>query len=200
MFRAILFDLDGVLVESYDAWFHLLNDAAAAWGTPAISAESFDEIWGQGIQADIDRFFHGKTVAEVEEYYREHFRDHLEHMTVVPGGADIFARLRLRGIGIAVITNTSRQQAQQILEIAGLEPDVLVGGTDVPDAKPAPDMIHRACELLDIRTGEALVLGDSRFDRNAARAAGVRFVGMKIAGDETVENLSAFDKRFVSIP
>ncbi len=197
---AILFDLDGVLVESYDAWFHLLNGAAAHWGYPAISPESFHEIWGQGIQADIDRFYTNQTVEEVEEYYQAHFADHREHMSVFPEGPAIFSSLRRREKGIAIITNTTRLQAMQILDIAGLQPDVLVGGTDVPNAKPAPDMIHKACAELGVRPEETLVLGDSRYDREAARAAGVHFVGMNLEGNDTVNSLSEFDERFVSIP
>jgi phosphoglycolate phosphatase/AHBA synthesis associated protein len=199
-FPAVLFDLDGVLVETYKAWFHLLNAAATHWGFPPISTEIYKDIWGQGIQADANRFFHGKSVPEVETFYREHFQDHREHMITFPEGPEIFHLLREQNRGIAIITNTARQQALEVLQIAGLKPDILVGGTDVPHSKPAPDMIYKACEELNLSPEEVMVLGDSRYDREAARAAGTYFVGMKTEGDDTVQNLSEFEKRFVSIP
>ncbi len=199
-YPAILFDLDGVLVETYEAWFHLLNAAASHWDFPPITTEIYKDIWGQGIQADVDRFFHGKSVPEVETFYRDHFRDHQEHMITFPEGPAIFSQLQEQNRGVAIITNTARQQAMQVLQIAGLKPDVLVGGTDVPHSKPAPDMIYKACDHLKINPKETLVLGDSRYDREAARRAGTYFVGMKTEGDDSVESLSEFQKRFVSIP
>ncbi len=55
--RAVLFDLDGVLVDSYRVWFHLLNGAAKELGYPPISPEVFQSCWGQGIEADVEKFF-----------------------------------------------------------------------------------------------------------------------------------------------
>ena len=67
---------------------------------------------------------------------------------------------------------------------------MLVGGTDVPRAKPAPDLVLRACERLGVAPGEAILVGDTRFDREAAAAAGVRFVGLRLEGDVKLERLS----------
>jgi phosphoglycolate phosphatase/AHBA synthesis associated protein len=190
LIRAVLFDLDGVLVHTYEAWFHLMNAAARDHDYPSISRETFHEGWGQGIQADIDRFFHRLTVAELERYYETHFRNHAAHMSVHREAPAVFAALRERGVSTAVITNTPAGLARQILEAARVEPDTLVGGTDVPLAKPAPDMVLMACGLLGIGTRDAIVVGDSRFDKEAAAAAGVRFVGYGIDGDDTIDDLT----------
>ena len=77
---------------------------------------------------------------------------------------------------------------------AGLEADEIVGGTDAPRAKPAPDMVLLACERLGVGTGEVLFVGDSRYDREAAGAAGVRFVGLGIDGDLRIEALGELEK------
>ena len=121
-------------------------------------------------------------------------------MITFPEGPKIFHLLRGQNRGMAIITNTARQQALEVLQIAELKPDVLVGGTDVPHSKPAPDMIYKACEELNLSPKEVMVLGDSRYDREASHAAGTYFVGMRTEGDDTVQNLSEFEKRFVSIP
>ena len=65
----------------------------------------------------------------------------------------------------------------------------MVGGTDVARGKPAPDMVLEACRRLRVAPAEALVVGDSRYDRDAAAAAKVRFVGLRIAGDRRIERL-----------
>jgi HAD superfamily hydrolase (TIGR01509 family) len=187
--RGVLFDMDGVLVESYEVWFHLIDGAARDLGYPSVSRERFHASWGQGVDADVATFFPRHTAAEVESYYTRHFRDHGAHLRIDPHGVAVMAGLRERGVGVAVITNTPHDLALEILEIAGLAPDVVVGGNDVPSAKPAPDMVVRACEILGVARSEAIVVGDSRFDEEAARAAGVRFAGFRRAGDDRVESL-----------
>jgi len=187
--RAVLFDLDGVLVDSYRVWFHLVNAAARDLGYPTISPETFDSGWGQGIEADVESWFPRHSIAEIEVYYSDHFSDHLEHLGVVPEVPRVFETLRERSLGTAVITNTPAPVAWDMVNRAGGTPDHLVGGTDVPRPKPAPDMVLRACELLGIPAGDALVVGDSRFDRDAARAAGTFFAGLGIEGDVRLDRL-----------
>ena len=188
--KAVLFDMDGVLVESYQAWFHLLADACRDLGYQPISREMFASTWGQGVQADRDTFFTRHKAHEVERYYEERFVDHIHHVEVEPDGPKVFAALRQNELALAVITNTPAALARPVLARAGVEPDVLVGGTDIPNAKPAPDIGLRACELLGIEPAEALVVGDSRFDREAAAAAGARFIGLRIEGGEhTISSL-----------
>ena len=60
----------------------------------------------------------------------------------------------------------------------------------MPAAKPAPDMVLRACGLLGVAPADALVVGDSDYDRRAAAAAGVRFAGLGIDGDVRLARLS----------
>ena len=187
--RAVLFDLDGVLVDSYRVWFHLLNGAARELGYPPISPDLFQSCWGQGIEADVEKFFNRHSVAEIETYYGDHFRGHLEHLGVVPEVPRVFETLRERSLRTAVITNTPAPVAWDMVNRAGGRPDLLVGGTDVPRPKPAPDMVLRACELLEIPAGETLVVGDSRYDREAARAAGTFFAGLGIDGDVRIDQL-----------
>ena len=187
--RAVLFDLDGVLVDSYQVWFHLMNAAASDLGCPPISPEDFAPCWGQGIEADVEKFFPGYSVAEIEIYYGDHFGDHLEHLGVDPEIPGVFETLRKRSLRTAVITNTPAPVAWDVVNRTGATPDLLVGGTDVPRPKPAPDMVLRACELLELPAGEALVVGDSRYDREAARAAGTPFAGLGIDGDVRLDRL-----------
>ena len=113
----------------------------------------------------------------------------MEHMTSNPDGPTVFAALRNRGMKIAVVTNTPAALARAILKEATLSPQVLVGGTDVPHAKPAPDMVIHACHLLGVDPKEALVVGDTKNDADAARAAGVAFAGLRLGGGHTLKIL-----------
>jgi HAD superfamily hydrolase (TIGR01509 family) len=181
--RAVLFDLDGVLIESYEVWFSLLRAVAAKLGYPEVTRAAFAASWGQGIQADVETIFTRQTVPELEQLYADHFAEHLDALQVADGVADVFAALRARGLASAVITNTPAGMAGALVARAGASPDVLVGGTDVENAKPAPDMVLLACERLGVAPAEAIVVGDTEYDRKAALAAGARFAGIGIEGE-----------------
>lgn len=187
--RGVLFDMDGVLVESYEVWFHLIAGAARDLGYPPVSREAFHASWGQGVDADVASFYPRHSAAEIERYYTAHFRDHGAHLRVDPDGAGVLARLAASGVRTAVITNTPHDLALEILAVARLAPEVVVGGNDVAAAKPAPDMVVKACAELGLAADEAVVVGDSRFDEEAARGAGVHFVGFRRPGESRVESL-----------
>jgi HAD superfamily hydrolase (TIGR01509 family) len=190
LLRAVLWDLDGVLVDSYEVWFHLLNHGAREFVAPPVSREAFAAGWGQGIERDVESFYPGRSVAEVEAFYHANFMAHAAHLRIDPDAASVIARLRAAGLRQALITNTPGPLAAEILRHARLELDAVVGGTDVPAGKPAPDMVLEACRRLGVTPAEAAVVGDSRFDRDAAAAAAVCFVGLRIDGDARIERLS----------
>jgi HAD superfamily hydrolase (TIGR01509 family) len=186
---AVLFDMDGVLIDSYEAWFFLMNDAARHFGYPTLSREKFQEVWGQGPDLDVELFFTNHTVAQVETYYNHHFRDYAEHVRKNEHAAAAFARLDDTGMGIGVITNTPSPIAREVLAYVGIEPGVLVGGTDVPRGKPAPDMVFEALARLDVPIENAILIGDSDFDRGAASAAGITYVHYDIASGERLDRV-----------
>jgi len=188
--RAVLWDLDGVLVDSYEVWFALLGASARALGGREVTRAAFEAGWGQGIAADVERWFPGRSIAELEAHYDAHFMDHATHLRVDPDARDVVDALRRRGLAQALITNTPAPLARAILDHARLELDAVVGGTDVANAKPAPDIVLEACRRLGVPAADALVVGDSRFDRDAARAASVRFVGVRMDGDARIERLA----------
>ncbi|MDC0742934.1 HAD family hydrolase [Polyangium mundeleinium] len=185
----VLFDLDGVLVDTRDAWFALMNAAARDLMCPPIRRDAFDESWGQSIAADARQFYPGHENEVVSLYYERHFEEHVEHLRVEPFAAQLLERLRERGLPSAVVTNTARRLALQILELAGLGPPLLVASDEVARPKPAPDLPLAACAALGLAPREVCLVGDSANDREAARAAGVAFVGFGIAGDHSVSNL-----------
>ena len=187
--QAVLFDLDGVLIHSYHVWFALMGAAAADLGYPSLDADAFHASFGQSVEADQERFFPRHTVSELSAYYNAHFGDYLEHLTIADGVGALFEALAARGLPTAVVTNTPNPLAGDLVARAGATPDVIVGGTDVPRPKPAPDMLLRACELLAVAPDGAVMVGDSHFDREAARGAGCRFVGRGIDGDVRIDRL-----------
>jgi len=189
MLEAVLFDLDGVLIDSRDAWYHLLCDAARALGHRPLARAEFDASFGQGVEADAAQFFPGTVSATLLDYFDAHFLDHARHVLVNPDAAPVMKALGCRGIAHAVVTNTATALARETLRGAGLEPDLVIGTSDAAE-KPEPDMLLLACERLGAKPERALMVGDSRFDREAAAAAGIRFAGYGTPGDQQLQSLT----------
>ncbi len=189
MLQAVLFDLDGVLIDSREVWFHLLDGAARSLGFEPISRDAFEPSFGQGVEADRDRFFPGTPIEVLETYFRDHFLDHRKHLSVDPEAAGTLDSLRRKGIRTAIVTNTEDALARATLASIALAPDAIVGKRAGFRSKPAPDLVTLALETLGIDRRASFLVGDSRFDREAASAAGVDFVGYRIEGARRIETL-----------
>jgi len=195
--RAVLFDLDGVLVESQEAWFRLVNAAARHFCKPDVSRARFDAGWGQGIEADLREFFPGCAAGDLERFYAAHLLDFDAHMHVQPGARDALCQLRDAALLRGVVTNTPTPLARDILAWAGLIGlvDVTTGAAPELASKPAPDIILRACRELEVDPRQALVVGDSRFDAEAAAAARARFLGFRTPGGPALRELAELPER-----
>jgi phosphoglycolate phosphatase/AHBA synthesis associated protein len=187
--RAVLFDLDGVLVDTYEAWFALTQASARDLGGREVTRAEFAERWGQSVAEDAARWFGGMPPHQLERHYEAHFAEHAQHVRVNPDAKQLFEAIRLKHLRTALVTNTPRLLAESILTTAKLNIHIVVGGTDVPKAKPAPDMVVRALQLLAVAPSQAIYVGDTRFDKEAAAAAGVRFVGLGVEGNPTITRL-----------
>jgi phosphoglycolate phosphatase/AHBA synthesis associated protein len=189
--KAILFDMDGVLLDSKEAWVHTVSAAGRRFRGREIPREEFLPTFGQGTASDVRTFGLSCTTAELDQFYVEEMPRHAEHVWVDPEAAPLLRALRERGLRLSVVTNTVSPLAQRLLEAAKLRElfDFVACADQVPRAKPAPDLARHACAQLGVAPAEAWMIGDSRFDRGCASAAGVRFIGMKLDGDERVEHL-----------
>ena len=176
--RAVLFDLDGVLVDTYEAWYTLVQATARHFGAPDVSRSAFEATWGQSVEDDTRDLVPGPTVREVADHYGSHFHEHAGQVGVDREAHAVLTGLRTRGIRTACVTNSPTPVAREILHAAKLEPllDTIVGAGDVPHPKPAPDLLEAALRRLAVPPAAAVMVGDSRFDEQAAAAAGVRYV------------------------
>jgi phosphoglycolate phosphatase/AHBA synthesis associated protein len=174
MVKAILFDLDGVLVDSYEVWFYLLNAVAAKHRYEPITREQYKTSWGQGLEVDVKLYYTRHTVEQLRAEYDVLYPDFLHHMKVMEGAAETLRSIRLPK---AVITNSPGGLARLALSAAKLDSflDTVVGSDEVPRSKPAPDGILEACRRLGVEPRETIMIGDSRFDEGAAKAAGTGF-------------------------
>jgi HAD superfamily hydrolase (TIGR01509 family) len=189
--RAVLFDMDGVLVRSEEVWFRVVEAAGVRFRGRAITRDEFFPTFGQGTAADIPVFGLSCSVAELDAFYASEFVKHLEAMWVNPEAAPLVEELTKRGLRIGLVTNTVGPLTRVILEHAKLERwfEVRATADRVERAKPEPDLVLLGLKELGVSAKDAVMIGDSRFDREAARAAGVHFIGLKLDGDARIERL-----------
>lgn len=189
--RGILYDLDGVLIKSGMAWYIVIQLARKRWGYPPPTYEHFLRTFGQGIEADREEFFPEQTAAEVNAIYDELFPSQIEAVELMDQAPNLLAQMRERGLRQAIVTNTPRPLAQEIIRRKKLDEhlDELAAAGEAPE-KPAPDLIWLALRRLGLKREEVIFVGDSKSDAGAAAAAGVRLAGLGIAGDITISSLA----------
>ena len=183
--------MDGVLVFSEEAWFGVYNDTLALFGHPPITREAFDAIYGNGTKADRDTYMPERTLEEVDAAYGRFFLEHLDGLRPNAEAVPLLAELRRRGVRTAVATNTQHGLAREILVRTGLFPliDAVACADEAGAGKPDPAVVRLAASRLGVGLEEALFVGDSRYDREAALAAPVRFASYRMpVGPEAIES------------
>lgn len=182
--RAILFDLDGTLVDSAQDLWRALNFVLARHGVATLALEQVRHLVGHGARSLIARGFWGEeaqapvgeerfeqAVGDFMDYYRQHLVDHTRPFPDVP---ETLARLTQQGYRLGVVTNKPESLTHPLLAGLGLAQwfAVVVGGDTLPQRKPEPEPLHYAFAVLNACVTDGVMVGDSETDVLAARAAG----------------------------
>jgi len=185
MIRAFIFDLDGVLTDTsefhYLAWKRLADEEGIPFtredneALRGVSRHESLRILLRGRQIPSDQF---EAWAERKNRYYLEFIEHITPQNLLPGALDLLQALREARVKIAIAS--SSKNARQVVERLGLWPwiDVLVDGNMVERSKPAPDLFLKAAELLGEHPSNCVVVEDAAAGVEAARAAGMRVIGI----------------------
>jgi phosphoglycolate phosphatase len=184
--EAVLFDLDGTLLDTAADIAEALNRALAERGWPPIAPGEVRRMIGRGSPMLMERAsaFLGRELDEaaktemLERFFHHYgFLDESGEFNAVPypGAAGCLRALREAGLRSAVVTNKHERFATGLLKALGLRDwvDCVVGGDSCPRRKPDPAPLLFACEQLGAAPTRALMVGDSINDVQAARGAGI---------------------------
>lgn len=201
--RAVFFDLDGTLVDSAIDIYHAMNAALATLGRPAVS-EAQVRCWvGRGApqlaycvikhqhEQRITAPVHGSrpqahdSLQEQQHQLLEAFLSHYErHVCVesrIYAGVEAFIQAcQSQNLKLACITNKPYQPAHDLLQALDLLSPfhLLLGGDSVTHKKPHPMSLQHALHYFELEPHQALMIGDSRNDVEAAHAAGMQCVAL----------------------
>lgn len=179
---AVLFDLDGTLLDSIALILASYHHTLARFGVPQPADAEIIALLGMPLEACFAKWAsETRPVEALVETYREHnLAVHDAMVRPYPGVSELVHALRTDGRKLAVVTSKRRKETMRGLAILGLDGvfETLVCSGDTPRGKPDPAPVLLALTQLGVSAGDAVFVGDSTHDIHAGRAAGVETIGV----------------------
>ena len=196
--RGIIFDLDGTLIDSYDAIADSLNTALGGLSRGPLPVEQVRSMVGRGLETLIEQALGGPeggatpdAVAQAVLIFRRRYDlICVEQTTLLPGVGATLTTLHGRGYRMCVATNKPSYFAKRLLDalsVGGLF-DTVLGPDLVEYPKPHPAMVKAAMQAMRLTQRETLYVGDMEIDVQTARAAGLAVIVMP-TGSRDAETL-----------
>ena len=183
MIEAVVFDLDGVLIQTEEIWDEVRGDYIVRLGgrydeeaQRAMMGMSSKE-WSAYLAEDLGVLRTAEQVnADIVELMAASYR---EHLPLIDGAVEAVERL-IGGFTLGVASSSNRKLIDLVLELSGLGRyfRATVSSEEVPRGKPAPDVYLEACRRLGIEPARAAAVEDSHAGIASARAAGMRVIAI----------------------
>jgi 2-phosphoglycolate phosphatase len=194
--KAVLFDLDGTLVDSEKDIAEAANFTREHYGLNRVPDSTIAQYVGNGVLTLLEKSLQTTDQAKILEAYeifQQHYRVHCADFTKpVPGTFDLLNILKEKNVKMGVVSNKPQEFTDLVLQKLNLAPyfEVAFGPEATTNRKPHPEPLLVALQKLGAQTHESIMIGDSIVDIQAAQAAKIR-VGALTHGYGTREVLSS---------
>jgi HAD superfamily hydrolase (TIGR01509 family) len=194
--HAVIFDMDGTLIDSIDIYFKIVEVALERLKLPQVSrkqildaAENGDFNWELVLPDEVhhkkDEII-GQAWEIINEIATQMFEENLK---LIRGADNILQSISKSIPRIGLVTSTQRNYLKikmQPLKRAGVEKlfEVIITSDDVPNRKPDPDPLIECAKQLDVDPNKCVYVGDTRTDIKAGKAAGMKTVGVLTGFDD----------------
>jgi len=176
MLRGVLFDFDGTLADSFEAIAESVNFVRAENHMPELRFEEIKSHVGHGLEYLMEKMLPGCDIDQAKKAYHAHHKVYMKTRTrLYPNAREFLSKLQLYGISMGVCSNKPVGFTRDLIEHLGISSyfKVVLGPEDVPNPKPAPDMLIEAAKRLQIKHNEIVYVGDMDVDIKASDAAGM---------------------------
>ena len=214
-YRAIIFDMDGVLVDSEPLFHDAINRLLTQEGAePVSAAENQEALLGTTIEETWRRLKRSRALPLPVETYMGRYDGMVREMMMQelapqPGVRELIGVCRERGLPLAVASSSRHSWVDLKLAAIGLTGafDLVVGGDDVINGKPAPDIYLKAAAGLGLPPGECIAIEDSPVGIAAAGAAGIYTIAVRTdytrhldvsQANAILESLADFDRALLA--
>lgn len=184
MKRAIIFDLDGTLLDTILDLGEACNAALTHYGFPSHGLDEYPHLVGNGVNKLIERALPAghkdeETVLRLREVFTPYYDEHkCVHTRPYEGMEAVIKELKKRGYKLAVASNKYNAATQALVKhYFGDQFDIVFGEREGIRRKPDPQIVNDIIETLGIKREEVLYVGDSDVDMQTARNAGVDSAG-----------------------
>jgi len=176
-FRGVIFDLDGTLIDSYQAIYLSFQYAYTRMGLPPLSYEDTRKVVGLGLTITFHDLLGAERTPEALRLFRQRYGEvFADHTHLLPGAQETICELHRRGIRQAIATNKLGRFSRAIIRHFGLGECfvAVLGDEDVTRNKPNSEMLLAAIGELGLPKEEVVMVGDSLVDIHAAQNTGIR--------------------------
>lgn len=173
--RAVLFDFDGTLADSFSAITASVNHVLQHFGRPSMTEEQVRGLVGHGLLNLMETVVPGADPEAAAHVYRTHHPSVLKLTRLLPGVLDGLNRLKQHGTILGICSNKPSNFTRALLDVLEIAPhfQVVFGPEDAGAAKPDPAMVIQAMAQVGVLPTESLFVGDMVVDVETGRRAGV---------------------------
>ncbi len=178
--QAILFDVDGTLLDTREFVYQAFEHTFQQYNLPAISRDSLATLIGGSLESIYECLVPALNYHVLSDTHRSFQETHLHLSVLFPHVETTLAALHGQGIRLAAVTTRSKRTSLQTLENAGIARffEVVVSGEDVTKLKPDPEPLLCALNKLCIAPNQAVMVGDTATDVLAGKSAGTRTIAV----------------------